>query len=255
MEKGMFGMKYGFSGAEIFFSADKVLKKMPKAAAQAEHMKKLGLQVSPRVLEVAADYYVMERLLEPTPRALISRTMVKIVLDTLAKNVHCYPAIITMQIAKLDWRQELATFLATKSPAMNLVLFKLYPKLDPNAYCMTHGDCTLANVMVSDGGRIRLIDPLPPGGKIPGLKEVDYGKLLQSCLGWEGLISKQSSPTSAELLTAELMIGLPSQDMQNKAWFWCGVHLLRILPYASGKPEVEAWCWLKLKECLNAIRI
>lgn len=244
-------MSFGFSGAEIFFSKDKVLKKTPKAEAQVRQMQALTWNVCPKVLEVAPNYFIMERLMEPTLKALTSRTMMRCVFDLLTRKVHCFP---NEDKFADDWRQELQQFLSSRSPALNIALFRLYPTMDSGHYCLTHGDATLANVLVTDTGHIKMIDPLPPAGKIPPLKEVDYGKLMQSALGWESLVICEPSTVSSETLVQELLLNIPDPMMQNKTWFWCAVHLLRILPYAQHRPDVYSWCELKFKECLNAIR-
>jgi hypothetical protein len=158
----------------------------------------------------------------------------------------------------MSWKKELKNFLINEKKA--LWHFRhLYPyDYTHYQYCLTHGDPTLGNTMLKENMEIRLIDPLPPKGMVPSLPEIDYGKVLQSVLGWESVVvGKSPNVRHMERLEYFKYSLHCNGSSMNHAWFWCGIHLLRILPYAEKLKRNDArdWCRLMAGECFNAICI
>lgn len=85
----------------------------------------------------------------------------------------------------------------------------------------THGDLTIDNVMIGRDGGYRFIDWQPFRRKfIPAHRDVDYGKLVQSYLGWPGM----NNPSPPGSLNPALRI----MDEHPYAWLWACVHYERI---------------------------
>jgi hypothetical protein len=111
---------------------------------------------------------------------------------------------------------------------------KRYPWIGPapvGRWCRIHGDSTLANVMLRHR-EVVLIDPLAPEGRyIPSYDDVDFGKLLQSCLGWESIL--QGTP--------EVAYWTPDMyEFPPNAWYWASVHCARIMARAK-RTDIYAW--------------
>src|SRR5215471_10806275 len=146
------------------------------------------------------------------------------------------------EIANRNWRERLGAWASSKGyfwilPPLN----DLYSDDCSSAQVKIHGDLTLANTMIRPGTReLVLIDPLPPTEKIPPLMEVDFGKLMQSALGWESLLL-----TGAPILQQALIDHIYRQIFRfnispKLVEFWTMVHLARIIPYAK-RPDVALW--------------
>jgi hypothetical protein len=91
-----------------------------------------------------------------------------------------------------------------------------------------HGDPTLANCMRRDG-RLVLIDPLPPEGKIPSTPYVDRAKLLQSYFGYEQMIFSNFPDINFDVY--DLILSDLNTEERKIVIFFCVVHFLRVLPY------------------------
>lgn len=224
---------YGFSEARIFVGKDSVVKMFPQAQAQAEYLRYLTPRVCPRLKKVGREYYEMEKLVQPTPDVLFKSDTIKAVHKLLREQVHTR---IPLKIIDTGWKEKLAAFLCLhKYYGLASLISDIYDS-SLQYTVATHGDAALANVMLRHG-EIVLIDPIQPIGKVPPLREVDYGKMLQSALGWEGIMHGRKYKT--EHLIADVLAEVPDV---KKAWFWATVHLVRILPYAKNRPDVQEWC-------------
>jgi len=99
-----------------------------------------------------------------------------------------------------------------------------------------HGDMTYENVMVN-GEDIKFID-LDNENK-PGPPELDMGKLMQSILTdyehWDenihSLNAQDDFDTVIDFYTAFLK--QPREQVINKAYFYCVIHLIRMIPYQA----------------------
>lgn len=114
-----------------------------------------------------------------------------------------------------------------------------------------HGDFTLANMMCR-GAQLVLIDPIPATGKVPPLREVDYGKLMQSALGWEYLLTGAPPVRNESLIDLvyreSYKDGLPKQRVE----FWTMVHLARTIPYARNG-MIRDWAEAHSKRIAHAL--
>lgn len=110
-----------------------------------------------------------------------------------------------------------------------------------DSFCLTHGDPTRSNVFVSeDGLSVKLIDPSPPKAYAPSYRSSDLGKILQSLLGWEQLLtgrreSRLRSPFEED----------DEVQLRRTLW-WCALHLRRIVLRAGQRRNVAEWCTLRI---------
>lgn len=127
-----------------------------------------------------------------------------------------------------DWREQLAAL--TGGPVPEMVV-------GAGDECRIHGDATVANlVFCPRTGEPRLVDPLPPGRRIPSRRGVDHAGALQSYLGWEVVVGAEPGhhhPTPP-------VMQLPDDQLRVAAW-WMVAKCRRILPYAS-RAVVREWC-------------
>jgi hypothetical protein len=214
----------------------------PLAKEQAIHCQILGSSVAPRIYKMTNDYYIMEKLKQPLPKQLFTEETIQIIHEKL-HLVHKEPPIRVDP----EWPVLLEKFLTPyreeyKIPSVNA---------NNSAFSLIHGDPTLANIMLR-GEELILIDPVAPRGKIPPLPEVDYGKMLQSALGWEGILCRVPWWKSEHLIKP-ILIGIPD-NRKAAAWFWCGVHILRLLPRAQTRSDILPWCKEKVLYCWEEMK-
>ncbi len=238
-------LDFGFSEAEIFVGKDSILKMMPLAKIQAEHIHQLGSNVCPRIYDVKKDFYIMEKLAQPKPIELFSETAIIEIHRILKKYVH------TKNPPSFDyqWTEKLKKFLSRYSDLVDYrIVDEFYnPKIPSSETCLIHGDTTLANVMLR-GKQILLIDPVAPRGKIPPLREVDYGKMLQSALGWEAI--QQRLPYKENQLIESVLSPIENRRI---VFFWAMIHIIRILPRAQKRSDVARWCFKQIEYCTKEL--
>jgi hypothetical protein len=238
-------MKKGLSGAVVEhqcesewpFNAAYVRKMGKGTAAQGKYCKELGDTVCPYIFDIDEDFdcYHMEVLKEPS-------TYVLPYLFAPAKRLlqkHVWARQLPME--QFDWREDLVRFAKDFDLDIKARVYELYPTL--RSQNMIHGDPTLANMMFRTAGNVDLviIDPIRPMGKIPGYKEVDLGKMLQSSLGWEaqlGMVLKfDQSQAKRAILDDE------SNITRERTYFWCMIHFMRTIPYLSAANMGSSWVW------------
>lgn len=131
---------------------------------------------------------------------------------------------------------------------------KLVPYLQPRleAPCEIHGDLTLANIMKRANGDLVLIDPIPPGGKIPPYRCVDYAKLMQSAYGWEGVLKTGQGVTNKDMIKDIIKLSLDDGVTMDTVMAWTIVHLTRILPYTQAGTKVHNWTTNRIKAARDA---
>lgn len=104
-----------------------------------------------------------------------------------------------------------------------------------------HGDATLDNILFgksSEGTRLLFVsDPLSPDKRIPAMRAVDLGKMLQSAHGWEHLKYGESWAKPSAQGVIRLMNMIPSGERYASA-IWFGIHIARIVPYI-GPSKIE----------------
>ena len=106
-----------------------------------------------------------------------------------------------------------------------------------------HGDLTYENIMVKED--IKLIDF--DNDNLPGCAELDLGKLMQSILtGYEGwdketqIINNDSAEFNSVIDFYTKLLGQSREQVINKAYFYCALHLIRMIPYQAKTSERRA---------------
>lgn len=207
----------------------------------------LGPNVGPQVHYMDDRSYVMERLMPWVGRAEGSVEDWSVAAyRLLATKVWNRPALVH----DFNWRRNLRAWLEGQDcQGLIRALDTEYDGVVCTP-CLTHGDPTLANSYHGPDGLLRLADPLVPGGKVPSLREVDIGKLLQSITGFERVLRGrpvergQDLKNRAGFLSVELHSAMgPDMGLRRRSWFWLGVHAARVRPYAklADRPEILAW--------------
>jgi len=243
-------MRKGLSGSEITFqceshwpfSAVYVRKAGEGTAAQGEYCKELGEEVCPQIYDIDMNnnYYHMEILKDPSLKLLPGFfNQAKFLLQK-----YVWPRALLYQDS--SWREKLVEFADSFRCNIRNRLYELYPEIRPQH--MIHGDPTLANMMLRIGKTVDLvlIDPIRPINKVPGHREVDLGKMLQSTFGWE-----QHLGMSLEYDAHRARNDILSQESGlsvDKAYFWCAIHLLRTIPYLQAEGIKADWTWSKIDD-------
>lgn len=235
-------MQRGSSGAEFNFLGDRVVKLAPEKAvgdrvmAQGMWLQKHQSPAVPRVFQVYARSYVMERLIVPPLWALDHEVIFHHLLSALSVHVWSRPAEVEPNRYSIEMKYTKLCDQFKLTETME-ELDKLHDSIqwDDLKRCLTHGDPTLDNVMFrEDDAEVGVVigDPIPATPAVPDLRCVDFGKILQSLLGWE--------ETRYGLRSFRLRIG--TEDLHRwvtdkNEWrgtiFWSIVHMLRAMPYVN----------------------
>lgn len=253
----------GHSGASVYLLRDErdrpyASKHGPGVREQLDYLMLLPPETRPAVYEVFKDGYAMQALEHPPLRTqqqvsdLLQKTH-----DVLRDFYWFQPTCVRMNdrwdVHLIQWLHGTCPHHASETVQL---LRRVYsPGLQVVARpCLIHGDPTLANVMVDATGRLRLIDPIKPMGKVPSFCEVDMGKLLQSAMGWEHTLAPDRCVQPWPRHQYEVLAGY-DQVIKARAWFWCAVHALRVLPYAKSETvrEWAATTWREAHTCASAL--
>ena len=251
-------MQRGSSGAEFNFLGDRVVKVANAQAdkhvaervmAQGTWLQKHQSRAVPKVFQVYARSYVMERLVVPPFWALDHEVVFHHLMAALSVNIWSQPAEMEPDLNAVYAKY---TGLCTKYTLDNVErnLDHMFETIEWGdlKHCLTHGDPTLDNVMFrEDDAEVGVVigDPIPATPAVPDIRAVDLGKILQSLLGWE--------ETRYGLRSFKLRIG--TEDLRRcvtdkNEWcatiFWSVVHMLRAMPYVDENVRT------KLKGRINA---
>lgn len=246
-------MKKGNSGARLSFCSLGVKKNGKDVVRQAETCMRL-YPVTPLVLSMKSSWlgesYIMERLEEPnSPDWHWAKLTLGYMREVLQKRVWSKK----IDSASSDWIVKLVDFLNTIPLDVSLyeeVIQRLFVRFELDN-SLVHGDPTLANVLYRDNGELVIVDPISPTGKIPPHWTVDLGKLLQSAIGWE--TSQFGWEYDTPSCIKVVLDGIEDVD-KARAWFWCAIHCLRILPYAKNH-TTHQWASTHAREAIiNARR-
>lgn len=232
----------GFSNSKIVFGDGFVAKYDNKG--QAEYLKHLGSDSFPEVYLDEDGCYMMEHLRGYPTSEIVGENKVYRLSEINYILSNCvWPREALPLSHDIFWREHLKKFLETLAAYdYSNLLDKLYGGEDVST-CLIHGDPTVANLM-RRGSKPVLIDPIRPVGKIPSIKAVDQGKMLQSVLGWEELV------LGLEIDTPKKLPELVPADVA----FWCGVHHLRILPYLThARRSLEKPIKERIRLCLEGV--
>ena len=241
-------MRRGSSGADIIIADGHVTKMNGdnvRLIDQANWLRRHESPATPRVIEIYAQSYVMERLFVP-PATLLNHTAT---LDAMLTQLDAYvwyhspvvPVNHEMLRVKID---RLLTEFNMQGLWPFIINTHTHVRWADVRRCLTHGDPTFDNVMIREStGEIVLVDPIPATLVNPDMWSVDIGKILQSCLGWESaryLDPSQLFTVGPQHLHTTL---LKRFDITDNEWaasvFWCVVHLLRTLPYVSDSIRLD----------------
>jgi len=237
-------MKKGFSGANVTALASSVLKEGDNLGAQAA-LCCIMYPVTPRVIAASRTGYMMEKLIEPTEhfgRRMNDQNvgdMLALAVDILHLNVWRRKAV-----PAVDWDDAVVHLIAElhdRSPKSFDQSIQLVNRLhvDLDSWCMVHGDPTLSNMMFREDGSMAIIDPIW-SCRVTNDTTVDLGKMLQSAIGWETLrLGWQYNMRPAVAIILERL----PEEHHERAWFWCMVHCLRLMPYATKAGDVQAYTW------------
>lgn len=235
-------MQRGSSGATFNFLGNRVVKMAPeKTAGQRVMDQGLWLQkhqspALPRVFQVYARSYVMERLIVPPLWALDHKVIFDHLLAALSVHVWSHSAEVEHDSnATAIKYNDLCDKFDLQRVAHDLDYLQANIEWNDLRRCLTHGDPTFDNVMFrEDDAEVGVVigDPIPATPAVPDLWCVDLGKILQSLLGWE--------ETRYGLRSFKLRIGtddLRRCEIDKNEWrgtiFWSVVHMLRAMPYVS----------------------
>ena len=145
------------------------------------------------------------------------------------------------------------------------IVDKKYDILSPrNLSMFYHGDLTYENIL-SENGNIKLIDF--DNDNLPGCVELDLGKLMQSVLTkyeyWDDLSNEEIVDIDHNYNKSEydMIVNFYSVYLQQsveqikaKAYFYCALHLFRMIPYQAKTSMRRANIALSLsKKCLQLI--
>lgn len=250
-------LKSGLSGAEIFLEGDRATKvsiAYNQILAQAQRCKEL-YPITPFIHGVFCgdpadgNFYIMERLSEPSDTSQIGVLKMLTDMRTMLSRM-----VWSLRISQgiQNWRFGLFRFMAAHGYDVGKLIEELFPIDGVLQSCEIHGDATLSNVMYRKN-RMCLIDPIPLDHKIAPHWTVDIGKMLQSGLGWERVNHGWDYNTTACI--ARIFDDMrDSESTQKRAWFWCMVHCVRIIPYAAGRADLSAWASVRATVIYNQLR-
>lgn len=130
-------------------------------------------------------------------------------------------------------------------PSMAILEYN-YARMTPY---LTHGDCTHENCVIEYSGPYKFIDwQAHRHPYIPGHRDVDYGKMLQSLIGWDEDSHDKRTVENA----GEVRLLLKESPMAS---FWCSVHFMRIKKRAKEQwqkdlcdENIDYASWLSEKE-------
>jgi len=125
----------------------------------------------------------------------------------------------------------------------------------PHHYCGTHGDPTLENMM-QRGPQTVMIDPVPDivlDGKVPAIRALDYGKILQSGLGYEAIRRGYRSRWALDQpIFAVVRDAARDDDEWRQACWCCALHVAKFLPYQPD--DLRAWWTAEWPGIVRALR-
>jgi hypothetical protein len=179
--------------------------------AQGSYLMRLGamgLRCVPEYLGAVAGGYLMEELYDCGPW-----------------NAGIAAAGLLRSIGEKFWRHSSLVAESWNHQEVQILVGDYVPEwVSSEESCCTHGDLTLANLMVRPGEVSVVVDPVPPGRRIPSLRSVDHAGILQSLCGWEVMLERW-------LGEPESLIW-PFPDLNElelrRALYWLGVKAKRI---------------------------
>ncbi len=208
----------GYSEATLTLSVYKTAIPHKFAIDQAMFMEFLGDKVCPKILVMNNTGYCMEYL-QPARSSANNIRMIEATLRSFVWNR------VSSMIPTSPWRIHLRETLTMDIPDWAL-----------SERFLIHGDPTIDNCLIAMDGSLRITDPIPPPWlKRPSILYVDYGKMLQSLLGWE-VVLRGSNPI--EYAWPDFML---KPESARGAVFWCMVALRRICLRSKDDDKPGQW--------------
>ena len=201
--------------------------------AQAEWLKQFDSLNIVKVLEITEDGYTMPYL-EPTldvqPAGLAGRTIF-----ILTRDVWCWPSMNTFKLS--EFTKYVGSF---GNVELEVFTSRMLPEILRQEFVMTHGDPTFENTLSLDG-EVVLVDPLPDPaleGRMPDVRAVDLGKILQSALGYEAIKRGLLESYILDLPTWKTVrYTCRGPEEWDLARYFCALHIARFIPYQT--PELR----------------
>jgi hypothetical protein len=228
----------GKSGARL----DLAVRKSGKGAGeQGNFCRILGSTVAPRIYQWDAHGYCMEYL-TPLPELTVDLPIT--IEAILESRVWSRPP----EYGHGSWIENLH----------NTTWIIVPPWAHQTQPCLTHGDPTIANVMLRDdtSNRIVLCDPVPPGHRVPQIREIDQAKIIQSMLGWEAMIGGRVLGKGWDNWITPKFLMRSSQDDVWRQAFWTGVTMRRCIDHLRNNLDdldTMVWCHHIWKETFRAV--
>lgn len=249
----------GHSGAKVEIFEDYVLKTHNEEIYDEARYCAAHPEVFPRVIGYFENppRYTMERLQEVQPNNRLV-TMMRAI--TLARAYLWLPLPNREQegVFNLHWSLDLAEW--ARQHSFTWITSELIRKIHPEAPVdeamraeYIHGDFTLANIM-RRGDKIVMIDPRPPKGKVPAFREVDYGKMMQSALGWEAVVTGTTPERDNDLVDLVYRQAYIDKINPRRVEFWAAVSLARVIPYAKDQ-HIRDWAEIHSRRIADAISL
>lgn len=140
---------------------------------------------------------------------------------------------------RFGWLTHLQSWASSYAPWTRAAIDAAYPEEPPYGYSLIHGDPTLINLM-RRGSQLILTDPMPRleyRREIPNRPEVDVGKLIQSAMGWEYILSGNG------LAMQESIVLNRFPKLARLGCLWAAIHLARVAVRAPkrGRLDIAGW--------------
>lgn len=204
----------------------------------------LGPEVCPRVLFLGTDFYAMEHL-----RPMSLSPELPLAMEYMLSELVWSRDPIDV---RGDWPTQLHETTGISAPYWTF----------EGEHCLTHGDPTLANLMARDkGGEMQhlvLCDPVPPGRRVPQIREIDQAKIVQSMMGWEamigGLTLRNYTPILDERWQEPDFLVHANELSARRLMFWIGISMIRCQQHLDTAVDGQAfeWCEHIKRETLRA---
>jgi len=196
---------YGHSTAQLVPMLYKTGMGHQAVLDQAVYMEQLGPQVCPPVTAITDLGFYMPYLRPVVPAV----EHCQIIEHILANHVWNRPPAEY----KGPWRAELRKTINIEVPEWALDGYQ----------CLVHGDATIDNLLLTNDGRYLITDPISPRYlNRPYIAAVDWGRILQSILGWERVLR------GIPLVQYRWPQFMEYDESAWKSVFWCMVVLKRI---------------------------
>jgi len=209
-----------------------VFKTGPECLQEGAYCEVLGKDVTPRILCLTTDGYVMEKL----EKAARHPDLLCQITELLKKRVWSRPSQ-DYDVAGKSYKDH------HKELGLEVPDWAV-----PTSFCMTHGDPTASNTLLRNGQLI-LCDPRPPRAYVPQCRESDMARIMQSYFGWE--VAAYGEP----IIRYKFPDFWLNPSIRHKVSFWLAATTLRIEKFEFSKPKrresVVSWCREVRIKCLN----